>query len=289
MPELPEVETIRLGLERQISGDSIVRAQLFDFPGVIEPLTLDQFESAVGGRRIETIRRRGKYLLLDLSDDLTIVVHLRMTGSLQITEPDQPQLRFEHLRRHLLSGKQLRFADQRKFGRVQVATPDDLNVLDRKLGIEPLGDVFTAKWLIEALSRTSRPVKSALLDQALIAGIGNIYADEALFRSRIHPMTPSNAISPSQITSLHRNVRLVLRGSIDRGGTTFSSYRNSAGEAGSNQYVLQVYGLGRSASPCPRCGGRLSWIQVDGRSSHYCERCQPSPGESPGPRITLQG
>lgn len=278
MPELPEVETIRIGLERQLTGETITSAELFDFPGVIEPLTLAQFESAVAGQRFGGFRRRGKYLLLDLSNDLSIVVHLRMTGSLQVADPSLPPLRFEHLRLHFLSGHQLRFADQRKFGRVQVASPDDLANLDRKLGIEPLSDAFTAAWLTDALSRTARPIKSALLDQTLIAGIGNIYADEALYRSRIHPMTPSNALTPSQVVSLHRSLRFVLRGSIDRGGTTFSSYRNSSGEPGSNQYALQIYGLGRSNSPCPRCGGRLSCIQVAGRSSHICEQCQPPPG-----------
>jgi len=274
VPELPEVETTRIGLERQLLGDAIVRSRVFEFPGVIEPLSQEQFDSAVSGRSFAAFRRRGKYLLLDLKGGATLVVHLRMTGNLLVVEAGSPPTRFEHLRFDLASGRQLRFADQRKFGRVQLASLDDLAALDRKLGVEPLGNRFTAAWLQQALKNRTGQIKAALLDQSLIAGIGNIYADEALFRSRIHPQTVANSLAPQHIASLHRNVRFVLRGSIDRGGTSFSTYRNSSGESGSNQLALQVYGLGRSGAPCPRCGRPLACIVVAGRSSHFCPFCQ---------------
>lgn len=277
MPELPEVETTRIGLERLISGEVIVTTQLFTFPGVIEPLSHEQFDAAVLGHRFEAFRRRGKYLLLDLSSGQTIVVHLRMTGNLLVADLDDPPTRFEHLRFQLGGGRQLRFSDQRKFGRIQIASHDDLDALDRKLGPEPLGPIFTAAWLQRSLFHRKGQIKAALLDQGLIAGVGNIYADEALFRSRIHPQVPANRLTSEQIEKLHRSLRFVLRGSIDRGGTTFSSYRNSNGESGSNQLALQVYGLGRSGTPCPHCGATLACIAVAGRSSHFCPECQVLP------------
>ncbi|MGD9714373.1 MAG: bifunctional DNA-formamidopyrimidine glycosylase/DNA-(apurinic or apyrimidinic site) lyase [Thermomicrobiales bacterium] len=277
MPELPEVETIRIGLERQLTGATIFGVDVFDFPGVIEPMTPAQFTAAVAGQQLVRFRRRGKYLLLDLSSNATIIVHLRMTGNLLVTDRDTPPTRFEHLRFNFGDGRQLRFADQRKFGRVQIASRDDVKSLDAKLGIEPLGRGFTAAWLLSALARRTGQIKAVLLDQSLIAGIGNIYADEALFRTRIHPQHAADALQPEQVSGLHRNVRRVLRGSIDRGGTTFSTYRNSAGESGTNQLALQVYGLGRAGAPCPRCGQLLTCIIVAGRSSHLCPRCQQLP------------
>jgi formamidopyrimidine-DNA glycosylase len=177
----------------------------------------------------------------------------------------------------LSESRQLRFADQRKFGRVALATPADIQTLDRKLGVEPLGSNFTGGWLEDALARRTGPVKGVLLDQSLIAGIGNIYADEALFRAGIHPATPANSAGPEAARRLHSEIRKVLRSAIDRRGTSFSHYRDSAGEPGDNQFHLQVYGRGRSGSACPRCGGLLACIQVAGRSSHFCSTCQVLP------------
>jgi formamidopyrimidine-DNA glycosylase len=274
VPELPEVETIRIGLERQIAGSTIADVEVGDFPEVVEAMSLAQFQQSVVGRSISSVSRRGKYLLLGINGDLAIRVHLRMTGQLLVTPAGAPSTRFERLRFVLVDGRSLRFADQRKFGRVALLTEHDLKLLDGKLGIEPLSEAFTAKWLRQALASRTGMIKPFLLDQHLIAGIGNIYADEALYRSGIHPMMPAGALSPVQAGRLHRNIRLVLRESIDRRGTTFSSYRDSSGDAGTNQYSLQVYGLGRGHHPCSRCGAEIECIVVAGRSSHYCPACQ---------------
>ncbi|CAN5738247.1 bifunctional DNA-formamidopyrimidine glycosylase/DNA-(apurinic or apyrimidinic site) lyase [soil metagenome] len=274
MPELPEVETIRLGLHPRLVGSSIVDVIEFDFPGVVEPLSIAQFRDAVRSRTFTNSHRRGKYLIFDLDDGLSLIVHLRMTGQLLLVKADHPETRFARLCLALNEGRELRFADQRKFGRVTLADVDAIKELDRKLGIEPLGSRFTAAWLESALSSRSGAIKAVLLDQSLIAGIGNIYADEALYRAAIHPLTPASSLDRRSIAFLHRSVRFVLRQSINRHGTSFSSYRDSEGNAGTNQYSLQVYGLGRKYQPCRRCGTELICIQVAGRSSHVCARCQ---------------
>jgi formamidopyrimidine-DNA glycosylase len=274
VPELPEVETIRIGLERQLLGSSIVDVVVGDFPDVIEGLSVEQFRKSVIGCSFTQLGRRGKYLLLGLEGDLAIMVHLRMTGQLLVEPAGAESTRFERLRFVLDEGRTLRFADQRKFGRVALLTPEDVQMLDGKLGAEPLGDAFTARWLATSLAGRSGMIKPLLLDQHFIAGIGNIYADEALYRSGIHPMTTAGALTSDQIGLLHRQIRLVLRESIDRRGTTFSSYRDSSGNAGSNQFALLVYGLGRKHQPCVKCGAELDCIIVAGRSSHYCPGCQ---------------
>jgi formamidopyrimidine-DNA glycosylase len=275
MPELPEVETVRIGLERQISGSTIENVSVGDFPGVIEGLSVEQFRMSVIGRSFTNVARRGKYLLLGITGDLSIMVHLRMTGQLLVDKSESPASRFERLRLELEDGRQLRFADQRKFGRVALFTPEDVRALDTRLGIEPLSKAFTANWLEFAVKDRSGMIKPLLLDQRFIAGIGNIYADEALYRASIHPMSSADSLSTEQIRRLHREIRLVLRESIDRRGTTFSSYRDSSGDSGTNQYSLLVYGLGRREHPCANCGATLVCITVAGRSSHICPVCQP--------------
>jgi formamidopyrimidine-DNA glycosylase len=274
MPELPEVETVRIGLERQIAGSAIEDVVVGDFPGVIDGLSVEQFRRSVIGRSFTKLERRGKYLLLGITGDLSIMVHLRMTGQLLVVKSDDPATRFERLRLDLADGLQLRFADQRKFGRVALFTPDDVRALDARLGIEPLSDAFTSGWLKCALKNRFGMIKPLLLDQRFIAGIGNIYADEALYRAGIHPMSSAGSLSTEQIVRLHREIRLVLRESINRRGTTFSSYRDSSGESGTNQYSLLVYGLGRLGHPCVNCGATLVCITVGGRSSHICPACQ---------------
>jgi formamidopyrimidine-DNA glycosylase len=281
MPELPEVETIRIGLESMIRGAEINHGEIVGFPGVIEPLAIDQLNAAIAGQEIVAVRRRAKYLLFDLSNDLTLIVHLRMTGQLLVTEPTPEPSRFERFRFVLHDGREVRYIDQRKFGRISLADAVALERLDRNLGVEPLGEEFTAAWLAGALAKKGGQIKPVLLDQRVIAGIGNIYADESLFRSGIHPQLPANRLTEGQIAELHSNLRYVLNGSIDRGGTTFSSYRNASGESGTNQLTLQVYGLGRGDTPCPRCGGPLTCLKVAGRSSHLCPVCQQPPNTGP--------
>jgi formamidopyrimidine-DNA glycosylase len=277
MPELPEVETVRRGLEPALVGRTVVAIHPAAFPGVMGPAGIDAARARLLGRRVDAVRRRGKYLLFDLDDGAGIVVHLRMTGVLTVAPPDSPHERFHHLTLALDDGHELRYADQRKFGRVLPASADDLAALDRDLGPEPLSPAFTAAALGAALVRRSAPIKAALLDQTVVAGIGNIYADEALFRSRIHPLSPARAIDEAGLRRLHRALREVLMTSLEHRGTTFSSYRDAAGDSGDNQSRLQVYGRGHRADPCLRCGRPLAVLTIAGRSSHHCPHCQPPP------------
>jgi formamidopyrimidine-DNA glycosylase len=212
--------------------------------------------------------------MIDFDDGAGLIVHLRMTGSLTVVRADDPPLRFEHLSINFETGASLRFADQRKFGRILYRPASVRRPLEGKLGPEPLSARFSATYLAVRLKGRTAPIKALVLDQRIIAGIGNIYADEALFRSRIHPQRPGGELSNVEIASLTRSVKHVIRHAIERRGTTFSSYRDGNGESGGNQRFLQVYGRGRTEEPCLRCGRPLAILTVDGRTSHYCPHCQ---------------
>lgn len=275
MPELPEVETVRLSLLAATVGRTISAVTVRDFPGVLGDAEPQAVDVALRGRSIVGIRRRGKYLLFDLDDDSTLIIHLRMTGQLTLTPHDSPRGRFEHLAIALDSGVDLRFGDQRKFGRVIHASREEASQLSHRLGPEPLSEQFTALCLQQRLTRRSGPIKSVLLDQRLVAGLGNIYADEALFRARIHPLRSSSSLTPEEVRRLHRAIRVVLREGLAHRGTSISTFRDGTGLEGQNQLNLRVYGRGRRGEPCPRCGRPLQCIVVGGRSSHFCDHCQP--------------
>jgi len=274
MPELPEVETVRRSLFGRVTGRRIVSARVGTFVGVLGPAG-EAVLLALIGRVFTGLRRRGKYLIADLDDGTALLVHLRMTGSLQIAASAEPPIRFEHLALGLDDGNDLRFADQRKFGRVLHVDLDLLRALDRRLGPEPLSATFTADRLRQSLRGRRGKVKSLLLDQHLIAGLGNIYVDEALFRSRIHPERPGADLSYEEIGHLHRAIRASLRQGIAHNGTTFSSFQDGYGNRGDNSRNLRVYGKGRRGDACPRCGLPVSLAVVGGRSSHFCATCQP--------------
>lgn len=277
MPELPEVETVRRSLLPLLVGRTITDIRVRDFPGVLGPMDLDSFAALVRDRSIIDIRRRGKYLLIDFDDDGGLIVHLRMTGSLLTMPADVDPVRFEHIVFWLDDGQSLRFADQRKFGRIEYRSPENRSPLEGKLGPEPLSGKFTAAYLASAIVNRKAPIKAMILDQRIVAGVGNIYADEALFRSSIHPLRPAGQLTGQQIASLVRSIKTVLRSGIENRGTTFSSYRDGNGEAGTNQGRLRVYGRGRRGEPCPRCGRALVTLVAGGRTSHVCLRCQPPP------------
>jgi formamidopyrimidine-DNA glycosylase len=275
MPELPEVETVRTSLLPRLRGRRIVGLHVGEFEGVVGPLGVAATRARLLGRRIDDVRRRGKYLLLALDDDTSLLVHLRMTGRLQLTSRQEPPLRFEHLALELDGDEDLRFADQRKFGRVIHVSPDQVAALDVKLGPEPLDASFDPARLGSRLARRSGKLKAVLLDQRLVAGLGNIYVDEALFRARLHPERPAKSLSGPELGRLHRAIRDVLEDALGNRGTTVSSFQDGYGASGSNQLFLRVYGRGRRGEPCPRCGGPLAVTIVGGRSTHYCPRCQP--------------
>ena len=274
MPELPEVETLRRSLLPHVIGQTIVAVRPGAFPAIMGEHGVAAGAARIVGRTIVRLRRRGKYLLLDLDNEMTLMVHLRMTGNLLAVPRSTPPLRFEHLALELDSGIDLRYTDQRKFGRVIPVLPVDVRHLQRRLGPEPLSRRFTAARLQSALARRPGKIKSVLLDQRLVAGLGNIYVDEALFRARIHPERGAHDLSKHEVSRLHRAIRMVLREGLLRRGTTLSSFHDAAGEAGENQANLRVYGRGVEA-PCLRCGQPLNQIVVGGRGTTYCPCCQP--------------
>ena len=277
MPELPEVETVRRSLLESVVGQTIEGLRLRDFPGVLGEQRIEDVSSRVVGRRVHAIHRRAKYLIFELDDGTALVVHLRMTGVLTVTRRDAEPLRFEHLAIELGNGLDLRFSDQRKFGRVLHVSPEEVQRLEGRLGQEPLTRNFTAAWLADRLRRRPGRIKAVILDQGLIGGLGNIYADESLFRAGIHPERAANSLSTEEIQRLHRAIRAVLRAAIDNQGTTFSSFADAEGNPGRYGAVLSVYGRG-GKGVCPRCGTPLERTIVGGRGTSYCPKCQPLRG-----------
>ena len=271
MPELPEVETIAQGLQTSLVGRTIVGVEVRWARSVVPPAP-DAFARRLIGQAITRVRRRGKWVVIALSGGDTLLVHLRMTGRLVI-EPAEPS-DDRHLRVlfSLDDGRWLHFFDMRKFGRL-VLTSDPRGVLG-DLGPEPLAAGFTAAQLEEMLARRRGRVKPLLLDQRFLAGLGNIYADEALWRAGIHPLRPASTLAAAETRRLHRAIRSVLRAAINSGGTTLSdsAYRQPDGRSGEFSGLLAVYG--REGQPCARCGAGIERIVVSQRGTHYCPGCQ---------------
>ena len=274
MPELPEVETIRRHLAPRLEGRRIARLDIHDARWC-EPVAPAEVVAAVRGRRIEALGRRGKYFDLALSDDVHLLWHLRMTGTLLYDpEPRPPVVRVDLA---LDDGHGLAFVDPRRFGTGQLALgPDGLEAFyAARVGVEPLGDEFTADRL-QAIARACRaPVKAMLLDQKRIAGVGNIYADEALFRARIHPLRPANRLKRGQAAALRDAVVESLQAGISAGGATIDDYRDPDGARGAFQDEFLVHR--RAGEPCPRCGTPVVKLVAAGRGTYVCPRCQPRP------------
>ena len=274
MPELPEVETVKRIAEPLLLGRTITGVELNpDFRQVL--VGPDGVDAALTlpGMVITALTRRGKYLIANLDPGWHLIMHLRMTGRLLVVDTESEPVRFQHLALHLDNGTDVRFADQRKFGRVQLALTDDVKALNARLGIEPLTLGFTPFRLGELLGGRKAPVKSMLLNQHLIAGLGNIYVDEALFRAGIHPLIPANQLNQTLLAALVEAIRHVLKAGIRNQGTTFSSFENPYGEKGRNADYLRVYG--KHGQQCPRCGYELERLIVGGRGTTVCALCQP--------------
>ena len=276
MPELPEVETVRRSLAPLI-GKTIAGVVVGAFEGVLGELEPKTFAALVAGRSIAGLRRRGKYLFLDLDDESTLLVHLRMTGQLLLASTDEPPRRFEHLMLVLSDGSSIRYADQRKFGRVLYLPPGSPDPVADKLGPEPLAEDFTSAYLFAYTRKRTAPIKALLLDQRAIAGLGNIYVDEALWLARLHPLTPSGQITEDEADRLAVAIKASIAAGIEHRGVTISHFVDGAGESGENQHHLNAYGRGRRGEPCLRCGGPMTWLTVGGRTSHFCPACQPTP------------
>jgi formamidopyrimidine-DNA glycosylase len=275
MPELPEVETYVRELAPAIAGRTIVAAQVF-WPRIIAAPDAAAFPDRVAGLRFTSFGRRGKYMLLGLSDDSTLVVHLRMTGKLLVVPGDTPPTAHTHVVLTLDDGRSLHYDDPRKFGRFWVVA-DPETLLDAKLGPEPLSDDFTPSRLAMALAGRQAAIKALLLDQAVVAGVGNIYADEALFRAGIHPARAGGTLTRREIARLHEAVRTVLAAGIERqgsslGGSNSQNYLRPGGERGSFQEEHLVFR--RTGQPCATCGTTIERIVIGQRSTHFCPVCQ---------------
>jgi formamidopyrimidine-DNA glycosylase len=306
MPELPEVETVCRQLEPELEGRRVESLEVLD-PRWCRPMPPAELEGAVSGRTIERLRRRGKYLLLGLDGGQTLVMHLRMTGNLVLVEgedkldPSEGMRLYEgerstserHLRARFVldDGRQVWFTDPRRFGEALLLGDASLDThFASRLGVEPFSDAFTAEALGEIAAGRTVPLKSFLLDQKGIAGVGNIYADEALFRARLHPLSPAGSMKPGHLEALRDAVVAALEAGIDGGGASIDDYRDGRGEKGRMQDEFLVHT--REGEPCPRCDGTIERIVVSGRSTYFCPACQvrlrrrPRRRRRPVPRST---
>jgi formamidopyrimidine-DNA glycosylase len=276
MPELPEVETIRFQLAPRLAGRALVRVEILD-PRLTRPIDLFEVVEELEGDTILAVERRGKYLVLRLESGLALLVHLRMTGSFGFEPTTHERAVLE-----LDDGTRVAYRDVRRFGTWLVLEDAELGpYLAAKNGPEPLSAGFTAQWLAARLAVRRAPVKAVLLDQRVVAGLGNIYADEALWRARVSPLLPAQSLDPDEVRRLQRAIRAALRAGIERQGSTLSDYRTPEGARGAMQEEFHVYG--RDGLPCPRCGTTIAKTRVGGRGAWYCPRCQPVPGASPRP------
>ncbi|MXW28428.1 MAG: bifunctional DNA-formamidopyrimidine glycosylase/DNA-(apurinic or apyrimidinic site) lyase [Chloroflexi bacterium] len=266
MPELPEVETVARALRAEVLGRSISEVC------VLDPKLAHLAGSALPGKRLLRVERRGKYINCHLSDRRVLQLHLMMSGRLLLRRTSDPADRFARVLIGLDDDRQLRFCDARRFGRAAVLSPARYREFDAGLGPEPLGRSFSSRLLGERLMGRRVALKSALLDQRILAGVGNIYADEALFRARISPLRPAGSLDSPALRRLHRALRHVLRASLALGGTTFGIYANAHGDEGAFQAMLRVFR--RTGEPCPRCRTAIKRLLVGGRATHYCPRCQ---------------
>jgi len=271
MPELPEVETTRRHIAPYLINNEIKDVLIYKGAERLAiSHTASEMIRELVGRRITNLERHGKYLLFLLDDNRTWVVHLRMTGALIISKPISPKQKYERARIILDNDNVLLFDDMRKFGTWHIVK----NIIDAmpKIGPDAYSSEFTVQWLLEKLSQRKIPVKSALLDQKIVAGIGNIYADEACFDAGINPNRSSNDLSLHKVKLLHSSILSVLDLALGNGGTTFSNYRDGYGRAGNNSINAKVFR--REGFECSRCDGTIVKIKLGGRGTHYCPSCQ---------------
>jgi formamidopyrimidine-DNA glycosylase len=273
VPELPEVETVRAHLAPVLTGRQFLHVEIGD-PRVTRPVEPSTVAAELAGERVAAVERRGKYLILRFESGRSLLIHLRMTGSLLHaaagTLADDPYRRAVV---RLDDGSDVAYRDVRRFGTWLLVEPDELEpYLAARVGSEPLERAFTAHRLIERLAERRAPIKAALLDQRTVAGIGNIYADEALWRARIHPLRAARDLTTEEIARLTKGVKDALRAGIARQGATLRDYSAPDGRRGRMQHEFKVYG--RGGEPCDRCGTSIEKTRVAGRGTWYCPRCQ---------------
>ncbi|HXN39141.1 MAG TPA: bifunctional DNA-formamidopyrimidine glycosylase/DNA-(apurinic or apyrimidinic site) lyase [Solirubrobacteraceae bacterium] len=288
MPELPEVETIRRQLAPLVEGRTLREVEILD-PRWSRPLAPAQLAAALTGRRVKRLGRRGKYLLWTLAGDVYLAQHLRMTGSV-LADPD-PEPAHTRVRILLSRGRRLAIVDPRRFGTGELLLGSDAmeSFFAARLGLEPFDERFTAEHLRTLARGSTAPIKALLLDQRKVAGVGNIYADEALFRAGIHPRRPAGRLTGAQHSRLREAVVEALQAGIDARGATIDDFRHVDGVRGSFQDQFLVYG--RAGEPCARCGAPVVKMVVAGRGTYVCERCQARPRRPtarPGARSARQ-
>jgi formamidopyrimidine-DNA glycosylase len=276
MPELPEVETVRRTLGQLVAGKTI-QAVRVHLPRIIQrPDDIEIFASLLAGQTIRTVERRGKFLRLML-DSFVLVSHLRMEGRYGVYKADEELEKHTHVVFGFTDGTELRYKDVRQFGTMHLFAPgEDLTSAPlSKLGLEPLDAEFSVAQLTNAIADKPTKIKPLLLNQEYIAGLGNIYVDEALYKARIHPERPANTLTKREIAALHEAIVSTLREAVDAGGSSIKSYVNGQGEMGMFQQQLSAYG--RKGEPCGRCGGPIAKTVVGGRGTHFCPKCQKAP------------
>jgi formamidopyrimidine-DNA glycosylase len=274
VPELPEVETVRARLEPVLTGRRFERVEILD-PRVTRPLEPHEVAAELEGEVVDAVERRGKYLVFRFRTGRVLLIHLRMTGTLRHVRDGAPE-HDPHLRVvvRLDDGSDVIYRDVRRFGTWLLLEPgEEQAYLGQRLGEEPLSRAFTPASLAARLDRRRAPVKAALLDQRAAAGMGNIYADEALWRAQIHPLRAAGDLDQDEIKRLHKAVREALKAGIARQGTTLRDYRTPDGAQGRMQTALRVYG--REGEPCYRCGAQIGKTRAGGRGTWYCPSCQP--------------
>ncbi|WP_223897152.1 DNA-formamidopyrimidine glycosylase [Lactobacillus huangpiensis] len=272
MPEMPEVETVRRTLLPLIKGKTIKEVTVW-YPKIITG-DAKEFARQLTGKKIENIDRYAKYLLIRLSDNLTIVSHLRMEGKYRLVKINTKKDKHDHVQIVFKDNSALRYNDVRKFGRMQLiktGTEREKTGIG-KLGVEPNSAAFTVSYLQNGLARKKKNIKNTLLDQSIVAGLGNIYVDEVLWETKIHPLSQANTIPAEKIVQLHDNINSLIELAIAERGTTIHTYLDANGKTGGFQKMLQVYG--RKGEPCVRCGTPLEKIKVNGRGTTFCPKCQ---------------
>lgn len=275
MPELPEAETIAKGLARVLPGRRVARVRVLKHDVVEGPAA--RFARGLSDQEIAAVERRGKNVVVRLAGGDRIVVNLGMTGRLLPAPTPSPPPGAHHAAVHwtFQDDSSLTFDDVRRFGRVQLLGPDAWRSWSRRLGPEPLSSAFTGARLRRILDGSRSPIRSLLLDQRKVAGVGNIYAVEALWGARVHPARPANGLTDPECRALHRTLRRVLRRAIAARGTTLRDYRTAEGEAGGFAPALHAYG--REGQRCRRCRASIERMRLSGRSAFFCPRCQPAP------------
>lgn len=276
MPELPEVETVRKGLEQLVVGKTVEQVTVL-WPKIIESPSVELFDLQLTGQSIEKIERRGKFLIFKFSQ-ADLISHLRMEGKYEVHHKGEPVAKHTHVIFSFTDGTELRYLDVRKFGRMVLVEKNQGNQYKgiTLLGPEPIPTEFKLPEFAQGLAKHHKAIKPLLLDQRLVTGLGNIYVDEALWESQIHPEQSADTLQPKEVDRLYHAIIDVLDRAVAAGGTTIRSYLNALGEAGTFQVSLNVYG--QTGKPCPRCGTPIKKIKVAQRGTHFCPTCQIGKG-----------